>query len=110
MSPHLLPTAPVARRAERLTALKDVWASLALFICAIGGLHGGLFTPTEAGGMGTDCAFPIGLAPWRLTRADMLQALLPATRTATAMFTVPIPIRLAILIVFPAIALGLPSR
>ena len=37
---------------ECLQALRDVWATLLLFIFAIGGLYGGLFTPTEAGGMG----------------------------------------------------------
>ena len=90
LRPHWLPTAPVANWAERFNALKDIWASLALFISVIGGLHGGLFTPTEAGGMGAGGAFPIGLAPQRLTREDIRQALLQATRTAAAMFTVPI--------------------
>ena len=32
--------------------MKDVWPSLVLFIFVIGGLYGGVFTPTEAGGVG----------------------------------------------------------
>ena len=90
LRPHWLPTAPVANWAERFNALKDIWASLALFISVIGGLHGGLFTPTEAGGMGAGGTFPIGLARQRLTREDIRQALLQVARTAVAMFTVPI--------------------
>jgi C4-dicarboxylate transporter, DctM subunit len=86
--PRWLPSAPVSTWPERLTALRDIWASLALFIFVIGGLYGGLFTPTEAGGMGAGGAFLIGLARRRLTRDDVLQALLQATRTAAAMFTV----------------------
>ena len=86
--PGWLPTAPVSAWAARLAALKDVWASLVLFVFVIGGLYGGLFTPTEAGGMGAGGAFLIGLARRRLTRNDILQALLQATRTAAAMFTV----------------------
>tara|TARA_Y100000589_G_scaffold329909_1_gene377936 strand:+ start:129 stop:1427 length:1299 start_codon:yes stop_codon:yes gene_type:complete len=37
---------------ERLLALKDVWTTLALFIFVIGGIYIGLFSATEAAGMG----------------------------------------------------------
>ena len=39
---------------------RDVWASLVLFVFVIGGLYGGFFTPTEAGGMGAGDAFLLG--------------------------------------------------
>ncbi|MFL5280881.1 MAG: TRAP transporter large permease, partial [Rhodopila sp.] len=83
-----LPAAPVATWGERLQAVKEVWASTLLFLFVIGGLYGGLFTPTEAGGMGAGGAFLISVARRRLSRADMLQSLLQATRTAAAVFTV----------------------
>jgi tripartite ATP-independent transporter DctM subunit len=82
---------PVGRRsstAERLEALRQVWAPVLLFVFVIGGLYGGLFTPTEAGGMGASGAFLISLARRRLTPRQMLDALLHATRTAAAVFTV----------------------
>ena len=50
-------------------ALRDVWAPLLLFVFVIGGLYGGLFTPTEAGGMGAGGAFLIGVLRGRLDRA-----------------------------------------
>ena len=37
---------------ERLVALKDVWTTLTLFIFVIGGIYIGLFSATEAAGMG----------------------------------------------------------
>ena len=37
---------------ERLLALKDVWTTIALFIFVIGGIYIGLFSATEAAGMG----------------------------------------------------------
>ena len=40
-----------------------MWAPILLFVFVIGGLYGGLFTPTEAGGMGAGGAFIIGVAP-----------------------------------------------
>ena len=86
--PDFLPRGPQVSWSERLAALKDVWASLALFIFVIGGLYGGLFTPTEAGGMGAGGAFILGLLRGKLDRQKILQSLLQATRTAAAVFTV----------------------
>jgi tripartite ATP-independent transporter DctM subunit len=86
--PGWLPAARVAGWGERLQALKEVWAPLLLFAFVISGLYGGLFTPTEAGGMGAGGAFLISLARRRLSPADMLASLLQATRTAAAVFTV----------------------
>jgi tripartite ATP-independent transporter DctM subunit len=51
-------------------------------------LYGGLFTPTEAGGMGAGGAFVIGVLRGRLDRAEIRRSLLQATRTAAAVFTV----------------------
>jgi C4-dicarboxylate transporter DctM subunit len=86
--PALLPRGATSTWRERLAALRDIWAPLALFIFVIGGLYGGLFTPTEAGGMGAGGAFFIGVARRRLPRAEILRSLLQATRTASAVFTV----------------------
>ncbi len=86
--PRFLPAAPRSSWAERRGAARDVWAPLALFGFVIGGLYGGLFTPTEAGGMGAGGAFLISAARRRLSRADILESLLQATRTAAAVFTV----------------------
>ena len=86
--PGWLPTAPASGWAERLTALREVWAPVLLFLFVIGGLYGGLFTPTEAGGMGAGGALLISVARGRLSWADFLASLLQATRTAAAVFTV----------------------
>ena len=45
-----------------------MWAPLLLFVFVIGGLYGGLFTPTEAGGMGAGGAFLIGVLRGKLDR------------------------------------------
>ncbi len=86
--PGWLPTARASGWADRLIALRQVWAPVVLFLFVIGGLYGGLFTPTEAGGMGAGGALIISLARGRLSRADFLASLLQATRTAAAVFTV----------------------
>ena len=86
--PGYLPAGPKSDWRERLAALRDVWAPLLLFAFVIGGLYGGVFTPTEAGGMGAGGAFLLGVARGRLSRADIRASLLQATRTAAAVFTV----------------------
>jgi C4-dicarboxylate transporter DctM subunit len=88
MRPGFLPAGPRSDWKERLAALRHVWAALALFVFVIGGLYGGLFTPTEAGGVGACGAFLISVARRRLTPAGVLASLLQATRTAAAVFTV----------------------
>jgi tripartite ATP-independent transporter DctM subunit len=86
--PDFLPSGPRAPWSERFAAVRDIWATLLLFCFVIGGLYGGLFTPTEAGGMGAGGAFVIGVLRGRLDRADIRRSLLQATRTAAAVFTV----------------------
>ena len=88
VKPGFLPSGPRASWREGFAALSDVWAPLLLFVFAIGGLYGGLFTPTEAGGMGAGGAFVIGVLRGKLSRADIRSSLLQATRTAAAVFTV----------------------
>jgi tripartite ATP-independent transporter DctM subunit len=88
LRPGFLPTGPRATWSERIASLKDIWAPMLLFVFVIGGLYGGLFTPTEAGGMGAGGAFLIGIARRRLSRSDIRNCLLQATRTAAAVFTV----------------------
>jgi C4-dicarboxylate transporter, DctM subunit len=86
--PGFLPKGKRSLWKERFAALRDIWAPMLLFIFVIGGLYGGLFTPTEAGGMGAGGAFVIGVLSGRLSRADIRRSLLQATRTAAAVFTV----------------------
>ena len=86
--PGFLPAGPRSSWSERIRSLRDVWAALVLFGFVIGGLYGGLFTPTEAGGVGACGAFLISVARGKLKPAGVLAALLQATRTAAAVFTV----------------------
>lgn len=88
LRPQLLPARQPQPWPERLVALKDVWPALALFVFVIGGLYGGFFTPTEAGGVGAGGAFLLGVLRRKLDRAKIREALLQATRTAAAVFTV----------------------
>jgi C4-dicarboxylate transporter, DctM subunit len=86
--PGFLPAGKRASWPERIAALKEIWATMLLFIFVIGGIYGGLFTATEAAGMGAAGAFLIGIARRRLSAPDIRRSLLEATRTTAAVFTV----------------------
>jgi C4-dicarboxylate transporter, DctM subunit len=88
LRPGYLPAGPRSTWRERGAAMLHVWAPLLLFLIVIGGLYGGWFTPTEAGGMGAGGAFVISVLRGRLSARQLLQSLLHATRTAAAIFTV----------------------
>ena len=88
LRPGFLPTGPRSTWAQRLDGIREIWATILLFAFVIGGIYGGLFTATEAAGMGAGGAFIIGVLRRRLSLNDVLRSLLEATRTTAAVFTV----------------------
>jgi tripartite ATP-independent transporter DctM subunit len=86
--PGFLPSAPRHSWAERLESVKNIWAVVLLFVFIIGGLYGGLFTATEAAGMGAAGAFIISVARQKLSRADFWRCLIESLRTTAAVFTI----------------------
>ncbi len=72
----------------RLAALGGVWGTLLLFVLVMGGIYGGLFTPTEAAGIGAGGAFFIAFARGALTWRSLLEVLTDSARTTAMLFTV----------------------
>jgi tripartite ATP-independent transporter DctM subunit len=69
-------------------ALRNVWAVAGLFLLVIGGLYLGVFTPTEAAGIGATGAFAVALARRTLTFAVLMQVLVETVRTTAIMFAI----------------------
>jgi tripartite ATP-independent transporter DctM subunit len=86
--PNFLPSGPRSSWSERFESLRDVWATVLLFAFVVGGIYGGMFTATEAAGMGAGGAFIIGVLRGRLSKVDILRSLLESTRTTAAVFTI----------------------
>jgi len=84
--PHLLPRGPRAPWAERWASLRDIWATLLLFVIVIGGIYGGFVTVVEAAGLGVVGALAIGVARRRLPRKEIMASLVEALRTSAAIF------------------------
>ncbi|MEL0042924.1 MAG: TRAP transporter large permease [Candidatus Puniceispirillum sp.] len=73
---------------DRLLALKDVWATLGLFIFVIGGIYTGLFTPTEAAGTGAGGAMLLTYFRSGLSFKALLDVLHEAAITTAKLFSV----------------------
>ncbi|MBC7202735.1 MAG: TRAP transporter large permease [Pusillimonas sp.] len=73
---------------ERLHALSKVWVLLMLFIIVLGGIYGGVFTSTEAAGIGAFGAFVIALLRRALTLKLLLATLLDSARTTAMLLMV----------------------
>jgi C4-dicarboxylate transporter, DctM subunit len=86
--PNFLPRAPRHSWAERLQSVRDIWAVVLLFVFIIGGLYAGMFTATEAAGMGAAGAFIIAVVRRKLSRADFWHCLIESLRTTAAVFTI----------------------
>lgn len=112
-NPLIGPPAPKASFSERVMVIKDVWPIGLLFLLVIGGIYIGLFTPTEAGGIGVVGAIIIGMAMRGFSREGFYQGLLDAIKLTSMIFAIligvailgyfivitEIPIRLSALIV-----------
>lgn len=82
LKPEIAPPPPAGKDAKPLTRSQIVGASgvLVLILLVIGGLWGGLFTPTEAAGFGTIGALLLGVAKGMRYR-EIMQAIYSAART-----------------------------
>ena len=84
IKPELGPPGPSSTLREKIFSLKDTWGILVLFIVVIGGIYGGIFTPTEAAGIGAFGALVLGLMKRKLNRRKILTALADTSKN-TAM-------------------------
>ena len=72
--PHFGPAGPKVGTRERLASLWGIAEALAIFILVIGGLYIGIFTPTEAGGVGVFFTAVIAFITRRLTWKGILRS------------------------------------
>jgi tripartite ATP-independent transporter DctM subunit len=88
--PSAGPAGEKAEWPERLRALNGVWGVLLLFTVVMGGIYLGIFTPTEAAGIGAGGAFLIALARRSFTLSTLFETLADTARTSAMLFAVVI--------------------
>ncbi len=73
---------------ERWRSLYGVWGVVFLFLLVIGGIYGGLFTPTYAGAVGAFGAFLIVIVKRRLDRRTLIETFKDAGITTSVIFII----------------------
>jgi len=74
--------------AQRLRALSRVWGVLLLFALVMGGLYGGVATPTECAGVGAGGAFLFALFRHGLSWRILRDVLVESARTTAMIFAI----------------------
>jgi len=88
IDPTAGPRGPRADWHQRWHAVRGVSAVLALFVLVIGGIYAGMFTPTEAAGIGASGAFMIALLRRKLSWPSLFETLLESARTTAMIFVI----------------------
>jgi tripartite ATP-independent transporter DctM subunit len=71
---------------HRLAAVFKIWPIAVLIALVLGGIYGGLFTPTEAGAVGALGAMIMIVARGRFTRQSMMTMLLDTGKACASIF------------------------
>jgi C4-dicarboxylate transporter DctM subunit len=85
IKPGLGPALPKTTITQKFYSLRLTWPVLLLFFLVIGGIYGGIFTPTEAGGIGAFGAFVVALVRRKLDGAGIVSCLLEGAKTTAMM-------------------------
>ncbi|MGE0745987.1 MAG: TRAP transporter large permease [Rhodospirillales bacterium] len=75
---------------DRLRALGEIWPLLVLILGVIGGIYGGLTTPTEAGAFGAFLALAIAVVQGKMTWSRFMDSILEAVSTTARIFFIVI--------------------
>jgi tripartite ATP-independent transporter DctM subunit len=88
LNPDKGPKGPKTTFREKAKALKQTWEVLLLFIVVIGGIYAGMFTPTEAAGVGAFGTFFFALVRKRLSWKVFNKSLVNTLRTTGMLFLI----------------------
>ena len=86
--PKLGPPGPVGSRLDRIVAVKRLGPIMLLFLLVIGGIYGGIFTPTEAAGVGCAGVLVAALPRGRLKLPDVRKALEDTALISVMLFAI----------------------
>jgi len=87
-NPLMGPPGPRTSFLGKITSLKTTWVVFALFILVIGGIYLGVFSPTEAAGVGAFGAFIFGLARRQLGWQAFKNSLVDTGKTTAMVFII----------------------
>ncbi len=87
-NPALGPRGPRSNKKEKLLSFFRTWDVLALFSLVMGGLYTGIFTPTEAAGVGAFGAFCFSILRGKMNWSNLKTCLLDTVSTTGMLFII----------------------
>lgn len=87
-NPSSAPQGQGAERAERMDAYRRVWPVAVLFLVVLGGIYTGLFTATEAAGVGACGGFLFAVLRGKLRLPQLYKVFLATLETSAVMFAI----------------------
>lgn len=88
LRPQDMPSAAPIDAAERRAAFRNVIPVLLIALVVVGGIYGGVFTPTESAGIGCIAVLAVGLARRTLPGRAIREALLATAETTAMIFAI----------------------
>ncbi len=88
INPNLGPAGPRMNWTERLRATSQAGLMTGIIVITIGGIYAGIFTPTEAAGVGAFLALLLALFRGKLTTDALSSILLQSVRTTALVFLI----------------------
>ena len=73
---------------EKIKSLAGTWGMLLLFMIVMGGIYMGVFTPTEAAGVGAFGAFIFALLKGKINMKSLIQCLMDTGKTTAMIFLI----------------------
>lgn len=86
--PSMGPAGPRTTFKEKVFSLKDTWMTLVLFLIVIGGIYMGVFSPSEAAGVGATGALILAILRRRMTWKGFTESLIDTLKTSAMIFTI----------------------
>ncbi|MBW2031575.1 MAG: TRAP transporter large permease [Deltaproteobacteria bacterium] len=88
INPQAGPAGPKSSFSAKIISLKDTWPILTLFIIVIGGIYAGIFSPTEAAGIGAFFALIIAIVKRALDPRSFFASLEETMKSTAMIFTI----------------------
>ena len=88
INPKMGPRGPNASFLTKIKSLSGTWGMLLLFILVMGGIYLGIFTPTEAAGVGAFGAFIISVLKRKMTFKKLVECLMESGKTTAMIFLI----------------------
>jgi C4-dicarboxylate transporter DctM subunit len=88
IDPTLGPAGERRSLRDKILAIKDVWGVVVLFVAVIGGIYTGIFSPTEAAGIGAVGACLLAILNGTFSKSLVVDSLMETTKTTAMIFTI----------------------